>query len=622
MDDSPNALSSIEAVYDWLDQNAAELADLQEASDKFKPVAAILRDAKDEKGQHQVWWEVNALDAVLRDGALTYQFSGSDGKGDSFVYPDLDNLVSEAYEHYERRLLQVQHPLLKARYAHLLWQGPKKNSQFAQEAIRAYLELIPLLETRIRQETESVGDRGLIPAVTAAFLLSVRTKSDLTRPKAELFRLLNDYERTSPSWFRLRHDLINLIIEHKKHLTDPELNRIPTLCLTTAEALFSSNIHGAITMYEMGKTADRKLGRQTTDWNRKIAAAYETLMIQRVNDPMSAGHFCEKSLEYYRKAKDTTKVEELERKREDFSKRIQFQTIETKIDLTEHLTWCKELAMGVAALPADEILSSIACDPALLPNPEDVLKLAQESLKNHMLLTLMPETILDKRGHVVQYAVEPDEKERAEFNKVYSYFMRADRIHLIHEVLSATYTSGKLTFDSLQQFLDRNSWLCQALSFEVASHSIKYRWIDVLEPGLKAYFDVLKASTDQAPLPSTIVLAIDSLSVKFEGLVRDLCRLNGVITTFDKMDKLSGKMVTHEKDISVLLREPVLTNILGEPDILFLKYLLTEKLGQHLRHDVAHCLLNRDEYDLGKAHLVFLGILRLSRFTLKRGIEP
>jgi hypothetical protein len=239
-----------------------------------------------------------------------------------------------------------------------------------------------------------------------------------------------------------------------------------------------------------------------------------------------------------------------------------------------------------------------------------------------MLLTLMPETILDKRGHVVQHAVTPEEKELIEFVRLYDFFMRTDRIQLIHEVLTAAYTSGKLTFDTLQQFLEKNSWLCQALTFEVASHTTEYRWIDVLEPGLRAYFDVLKAAADQTPLPSTIVLAIDSLSVKYEGLARDLCRINGVITTFDKMDKLSGKMVTHEKDISVLLREPVLTKFVGEADMTFLKYLLTDKLGQHLRHDVAHCLLNRDEYDLGKAHLVFIGILRLSRFTLKSGIEP
>jgi hypothetical protein len=66
-----------------------------------------------------------------------------------------------------------------------------------------------------------------------------------------------------------------------------------------------------------------------------------------------------------------------------------------------------------------------------------------------------------------------------------------------------------------------------------------------------------------------------------------------------------------------LLREPVLENLLSSTDLLLLKFLLVEHIGINLLHKVAHCLLNFGNYDLGTAHLVFLGILHFSKFDVK-----
>ncbi|MEW6052006.1 MAG: DUF4209 domain-containing protein [Candidatus Zixiibacteriota bacterium] len=616
---------SLADFYAWLDDHVEDLRDISEGSDLLKPLAEQFKAADKKAELSEAWWEMNAFDAVLKDGILHWQFSGTNDKGDTVVYPDLEKLEAAAFDHFGARLLTVTHPVLKARYAHLLWQGPTKNSQYAQDAVDAYLLAIPIIERALTDHGRTGNGHELIAVVKASFLLAVQCKFDLARPKSELFRLLKDYDPKSPSWFRLRHDLIALILDSKRNFTESELRSIPPFCLATAEHYKNTNIHNAITMYELGESADKKLGlvtaerRDTSAWYLLIAQAFEELMIRRGNESMAAGHFCEEALRYYRKAKVSEKVQELEKKREEFAKKIQLQTVETKVDLTEHLEWCKAIGRELATKEIDEIVGRLVVDTGLLPDPDDVSTTAKESLKNHPLTSLMNSTVMDSRGHVVQHIVTPEQKERREFLNLYDSYIRRDKLHLIHEVICACFSSGKLNCESLFNALEQKSWYCQPVSYIVAEKVIEYRWIDLLQPGLRAYEAVLRDYLEGKPEPSELVLVIDSLTVKFEGIVRDLCKLNGVITTFDKPEESSGLMVTYEKDINRLLREPIFEQLLGKTEIEFLKYLLVEKSGINLRHKIAHCLMTRSAYDLGKAHLLFLGIMRLSRFRLKDG---
>jgi hypothetical protein len=75
--------------------------------------------------------------------------------------------------------------------------------------------------------------------------------------------------------------------------------------------------------------------------------------------------------------------------------------------------------------------------------------------------------------------------------------------------------------------------------------------------------------------------------------------------------------VSEEKDIMRLLTEPGVVEMLGEDDVFYLRYLLTEKGGLNLRNKVAHSLLSYDQYFIGHLMLIFIAILRLGRFKLK-----
>ncbi len=142
---------------------------------------------------------------------------------------------------------------------------------------------------------------------------------------------------------------------------------------------------------------------------------------------------------------------------------------------------------------------------------------------------------------------------------------------------------------------------------------LTYEWISACAPALTAYFDELKRYIEDAQHQPSLILATDSLCLKFEGMVRDLAALSGV-QTFASTSDDQGRTVVREKDVHALLHEQPLMDLLGPDDTLFLRYLLIEKCGIGLRHKIAHCLQFPQEYALGHLHLLFVALMRLSKF--------
>jgi hypothetical protein len=114
-------------------------------------------------------------------------------------------------------------------------------------------------------------------------------------------------------------------------------------------------------------------------------------------------------------------------------------------------------------------------------------------------------------------------------------------------------------------------------------------------------------------------LSIDSLALKIEGMLRDICEFNGILTYELKQDR-QGRTISQEKDIHKLLYEEEIQKLFDKNDLLFLKFLLVEKAGYNLRHKVAHSLMSFYEYNINYMNLLVLAILKFGKydFTTKQ----
>ena len=113
------------------------------------------------------------------------------------------------------------------------------------------------------------------------------------------------------------------------------------------------------------------------------------------------------------------------------------------------------------------------------------------------------------------------------------------------------------------------------------------------------------------------VVTIDSLVLKIEGLLRDICRLSGGTTSYSARDS-KDRTVEREKDIHMLLYDPQVVKLIGFDDLLFLRFLLVEKAGYNLRHRVAHALLLPGQYAFDYANLLVLALLRLAKYDFRQ----
>jgi hypothetical protein len=142
-----------------------------------------------------------------------------------------------------------------------------------------------------------------------------------------------------------------------------------------------------------------------------------------------------------------------------------------------------------------------------------------------------------------------------------------------------------------------------------------FRLSDTILPAIKEFFRQLDdwRATNEPPLFVTI---IDSLSLKIEKILREFCKMAGIII-FKEVRKKGTFEIKNEKNIDDLLRELKSANTgFSEDDRMFIQYVLTEKAGQNLRHKVAHGLLDIDEYPLHYALLCIVIILKLSAYKI------
>ena len=149
-----------------------------------------------------------------------------------------------------------------------------------------------------------------------------------------------------------------------------------------------------------------------------------------------------------------------------------------------------------------------------------------------------------------------------------------------------------ITFSILRRYLEQ-TWINQRYLINGKNES----WLDVLNPSLRELchqFTFL--SKNKAP---NFILAIDSLTPKIEGLIRDFIKYKGGITT-----KINSNDTSEEILLEGLINsEPptqsplAITDCFTNFELEFIKYILTNK-GKNIRNKIAHSFFYSNNYSL------------------------
>ena len=333
-------------------------------------------------------------------------------------------------------------------------------------------------------------------------------------------------------------------------------------------------------------------------------------------NPLVALHFCVEAIGNYKRISDEEKVKELEHRYTGLKDSVEFKTVETEIDLTEIVKNSGEVARDIVKNgTSEDIIAYLILDEHLLPKYHDVQESVKEQIKKSPTLHLLSKSVSDQNKNTPQHFESDEEKEYFSILETYKSYLELEYIYLIDKVLIEAILERKLTIGVLVNFLNKHCWYGKDLVKCLPNGRTSVRnWLNLIAPALNEYFRQMDFHlADPKHNHPNFVLSLDSLTLKIEGLFRDLCQLSGVVTSRQKRDN-SGRTITVEKDIDALLREDEIQTLFDEDDLLFFKFLLIEKAGYNLRHKIAHSLLPFRGYGWSYMNLIILALLRLGKY--------
>lgn len=614
--------TELEDLYGYLEEHAGDYKYLHQIADLFRKI----RDLKHESGKtdemQKSQWEMDCFNFMMTNGELRPKFSGTDGEGHPFEYPDKSNLNDEQLDYIADRFSKVSNPILKARYAHILWNSSRKHSRYADAAVDSYLELVKFYQEKDIQEPQGHFGLDVLKSIEEGSLLAFQIGYRLDDIRSEISRLIKRFNPESSSAFVMRARLIRHMLEGKGNFPPDNYDGVPEVCLGLAQKLFKEGeFHQAINIFEAGAKVDNKLGKKTHDWGRSIAESYEGLMNQRSETDLAATSFCQKAIEYYKKTKDEKAVDRLEKKYEQLTGKQQFQKFSVDLDISEYRKKWEESAEKISDENPENIISFLMRDESLLPKYKKIEETSGEIAKNTVLLNIMPVSVNDERGHTAEHFTTDDEKKYYNILHHYSMEIMLGRRFIINDVFLKAAKKNKLNIHTVMEYFEKYSWFGKDITKKRPNNeTIIYNWLNMIAPSINEYFNQVQAHFLEPSYEPNMVLTIDSLILKIEGLVRDICAFSGITTFYMARDQ-QRRSIVRERDINWLLRAEPIKKLFNEDDLLFFKYVLVEKAGLNLRHKVAHCLIDHSEYNITYMHFLLLVLFRLGKYDFVKPDE-
>ncbi len=606
--------NTLEPLYKHIESQIITKYDVYGIKDLLKAFRDKMRDAGKLEEANKAQWEMDFVSFVVKEGVIGPDTQWHEN-GQVFVYPHI-NLFDEAtYEYLITRLGDTNHSRLKAQYAQILWCSPRKHRKYADMAIDSYVALVSVYE----REYDSKGEEDkhkfaeeMSEPIVNAYSIARQINNRVEELKSELKRLVQKFSSDTP--FEAVK-LIEFMLKRGKQFTKKDFVGLEELCRQKAES-HENDSCTAIKFLQIGKRVNQKLGEQSFDWGRRIAEHYENRMKQVETAPLLALDFCMEAIRNYQEIGDDKKVTELQQRYSEFRGSVKFSSSETEVDITDIVKACKDSAKQfVEHFASDDIIRYFISGRDLLPTCQEIEESVNEQVKKSPTAHLLPKVVFDQRGNPAQHFNSDEEKRYYDILDNYSLQLSLYNRHLIREVFFEAIAAEKLNFDILMDFIRKHCWYGKELSRQFPNNqTVRFNWIDLIGPPLDEYFRQIDYYLeDRNTHNPSFVLSLDSLTLKIEGLLRDLCDLADVNTSKQKQDK-SKRTVVHETDITALLHNDVIKKRFNQDDLFFFRFLLTEQSGFCLRHRIAHCFMLSKDYNLDYMHLVILALLRLGKY--------
>lgn len=553
----------------------------------YKYIAALRDKTKDENDKKLCSLELSFAHFPIEKGK---QNPKDQSCINTFITKEL---FHDDFEYIKSRANRIQNPKHRAKYNHLLWLSPKKHLDFAKTAIESYLTLLKSVDDNSQSLSFGMYFKNLFTLSQnlnykkdeiISFLISL-LESDKLNEYTKYLLMEFIIENGKPINYSVKQTFFNYAKNRINHLSNKELESFLNLLVLLCQ----------------------KLSISPSEFHEKLGDFHISQLENEKNKGFIALHYYTNALEEYKMANIKEKIEQTAVLLEQAKKAIDLKKVSLEIN-DEKLNKALNQWWDFTKNKTDDIIenwSAIKIYEYLILEPifpkADVLKQeirpASFDFISIMTFDINKNINKNKSGGLSPYLIH----------------INIFTINHIWIVVSKGFKSGKISFDSLINYLKSDTWYGQNFTYlDNNQEEQGFNWIELLTPALKNFFIQIEIDLNTNNNNSQgYILAIDSLTLKFEGLLREFSRMIGA-QTIEIKDNGTEERISFDK----LLDNEKLKSIIPEDDIAFFKFLFTSN-GMNLRNNVAHCFFTTKNYSLEVMLLLIVALLRLGNYKLE-----
>jgi len=576
---------NLQAYYDYLDNDNSLLQ-------KFN-ISISLINLRDKANENELKafcsYELFFTDYVINGGQIRPKQILANGE----FYPDF-SLFDDDFKYFKSRAAIAKNPKYKAKYNHLLWESKFKHYEYAKLAIDNYFLFLndvsfPLIDNLSSHAFENYFKN----LFTLCQIINYK--------KEEAIQFLISLLGTKKINGYKEYSLMRFITEEGKKIENTTLQTFFDNCNIIIDcSVYPDFIDEYLQLLII---LSQKLNISPKSFHNKLGE-FHISQTEKQKESFAVHDIYLKALTYYQKAGNKEKVEEVTVLVEKAKRNITFKSIrheftdeklqqvwEAIIKMTDELT-----EKGAST----DIYEYIILSDRIFPKAEFLNQDVRPAMFD--LISVMN---FDINKNV-------SGKQKSGINPYHLHIQNFSVQHLWLVFLKGI-RNGKLSFDTLIEYLKTHSWYGHNFTFLNADGDVEgFDWIELLSPSLMNFFSQLEIDIKLNKNNNQgYILPIDSLVLKFEGLLREFSRMTGA-QTIEIKENGTEERISFEK----LLDNEKIIEIIPSNDIALLKFLFTSE-GMNLRNNIAHCFYKTKSYSAGTMFLLIAALLRLGNYKFK-----
>lgn len=533
----------------------------------------------------------------INNGKLINNVQTTDINGDI----NKTEFTDKEIDYIKERINQTENTFLLSRYAHLIWQIEKHND-YAEISILNYTKTINKIK---------LDEANELPVLLSAlFYISRKTKKGIVEIQKFTLNLINEV----PNWFK--SSILDAILENNI-LSSEQLKNIAIELPTWVENHNPTSYFHNQTTLNIGIKLYKKFNLPTKKLYELLSKNENLILSQHQKDSdfiklQTLGN----KAKYLREAGEIDEAESILKEYNRLKQTVKLGKFNWELGEKETQLfndYLKKSSEIILDLPTKEILAYFSISEDILVDPKENENYSKQTIQNSIqnLFSLSVFDINSNHKHL-----EESEKLIREINKNYTLSHTTKCFSLFLKVIIEGIWSGKINYYKIYDFLQEHTWYGLKFKRGMTENEIDKNstWLSMFAPGIHSLFSQFELSilmnTNKV---NNFILALDSLTLKFEGALRDFIRLSGGNTSTSKR---GGEI--REQLLEELLDNEITKEYFSQKDITLFKYTFTNiNQGKNIRNNIAHSFYQFSDYHYQPALLVFFCILRLGKYKFK-----